>query len=114
MAELDERARRIGLNEALFRQVNEKIQEVRDRSGALEEEPLSDILCECGDEHCTEQFEISVAEYQRVRSDAALFIIAPGHDAPEVEVVAVDADDYQVVRKRPGPPEQLAAATEPG
>jgi hypothetical protein len=111
--ELDERARKIGLNEALFRQVNEKIQEVGERSGAVEEEPLSEILCECGDEHCTEQLEISIAEYQRVRSDAALFIIAPGHDAPSLEVVTVDADGYQVVSKRPGPPEQLARATEP-
>jgi hypothetical protein len=36
--ELDERARKIGLNEALFRQVSEKIQEVS--HGAVEDEPL--------------------------------------------------------------------------
>ena len=38
MAAADERTRRIGLNEALFRQVNERIQEVSDDLGPVEEE----------------------------------------------------------------------------
>jgi hypothetical protein len=113
MAELDERARRIGLNEALFRQVNEKIQEVGERLGSTEEEPAHELLCECGNSNCTEQVSISPEAYQRIRSDPALFFIVPGHDVPEVEVVMAEAASYQIVRKRPGTPEDIAEATDP-
>jgi hypothetical protein len=109
----DERARTIALNEALFRAVNERIHEVSDDLGSVEDEPELQILCECGDLHCTEQLSIAASEYERIRSGAALFVVAGGHTAPDVEVVVADAGEYQVVRKRSGAPEELAEATDP-
>jgi hypothetical protein len=113
MAEADERTRRIGLNEALFRQVNESIQKVGEELAAVEEEPGHQILCECGDTDCTEQVSIDPSRYEQVRSDPTLFIVARGHIAPDVEEVAADGGPYQIVRKRPGAPQEIAEATDP-
>ena len=112
MAGADERTRRIGLNEALFRQVNERIQEVSDDLGPVEEEAGYQILCECGDRDCTEQLAIDPDQYEQVRSDPTLFIVARGHTAPDVEGVTADRGAYQIVRKRPGAPESIAEATD--
>jgi hypothetical protein len=113
VAEADERTRRIGLNEALFRQVNERIQEVSDDLGPVEEDAGYQILCECGDTDCTEQLAITPPQYEQVRGDPALFIVARGHIASDVEGVIADRGAYQIVRKRPGAPENIAEATDP-
>ena len=101
------------MNEALFRQVNERIQEVSEKLGPVEEEAGYQILCECGDTDCTEQVAIAPDRYEQVRSDPDLFIVARGHTAPDVEAVAADSAVYQIVRKRPGAPETIAEATDP-
>jgi hypothetical protein len=43
---MDERERRIGLNEALFREVNEAVSDIN----ADFEAPDFEIVCECGDQ----------------------------------------------------------------
>jgi len=108
---MDERTKRIGLNEALFREVNERMYEVSE--GFALEEGQFEILCECGDDNCTRQVGITPAVYEHVRSDAALFVIVPGHQLDPVEDVVEEHGAYDVVRKRPGPPERLAEATDP-
>ena len=81
--------------------------------GPAEEEAGYQILCECGDTDCTEQLAIAPPQYEQVRSDPALFIVARGHIAPDVEGVTADRGAYQIVRKRPGAPENIAEATDP-
>jgi hypothetical protein len=103
-----DRAERIGRNEALFREVNESIRNV-----APLEDSILEVLCECGAETCTEQFQIPVTEYESVRSDPALFVLVHGHQAPDVEDVVEDEGVFLVVRKRPGVPESVARATDP-
>jgi hypothetical protein len=103
---VDERARRVGHNEALFREVNERIEKV---SEALQ--TTSDrlgILCECGDETCTERIEVSIADYERIRAEPTLFFVCTGHEIPDVEDVVEQTPEYDVVRKREGPPADLA------
>jgi hypothetical protein len=107
-AEMDERTRRIGLNEALAREVNERIESLARKSWNREIE----ILCECGDEDCTVQLPVSLDEYERVREDATLFLVIPGHEAPDVEDVVDSFDRSDVVRKRDGAPARIAAATD--
>jgi len=103
---VDERTRRIGENEALFRDVNDRIERV---SAALQvtSERIA-ILCECGDQSCTERIEIVLPEYERVRGDSALFFVRPGHELPHVEDVVERSGEYFVVRKKPGGPAELA------
>jgi hypothetical protein len=107
---VSDRARRVGENEALFRSVNEQ---VNDLNQTFLEEGRLRIVCECGDETCLQQLELLPGEYERVRSDAELFVVKPGHDDPTVETVAERHEAYWVVRKDRGLPEQIAHETDP-
>ena len=50
---MPDRAERVGLNEAVFREVNERIEDLAEKLD-LEDRPL-DLVCECGDANCVEQ-----------------------------------------------------------
>lgn len=91
----ERRKERLARNEALFREVNERVEEM---SGgrALD---MIDFICECGDDECTEPMRLTAREYEEVRADPVLFAILPGHAIPEVEDVVADGDRFQVVRK---------------
>lgn len=105
------RAERIGMNEAVFRDVNERIQEVADQF-QLTAEPL-DLICECGDASCVQRVSLTRAEYEALREDPNQFAIFPGHDAPDVETVVGKHAAYEVVRKKEGIPAQIAHETDP-
>ena len=108
---MDERERRIGLNEALFREVNVRLDEVNEAFSSFT--GTMSIVCECGDATCIEQISIAEREYQAVRAEPADFVIVRGHEAPDVEAVVDDRNGYVVVRKRPGDPARLARETDP-
>jgi hypothetical protein len=63
-------------NQALWREVNERIGAVAETSRHME------FLCECADLDCTETLNLTVAEYERIRSSPVRFPIAIGHDSP--------------------------------
>lgn len=105
-----ERAKRVGENEALFRSVNEQ---VHDLNRTFLVEGKLRIVCECGEQACIEQIELTPAEYEAVRADSALFAIKPGHEADDVETVVERQDAYWVVRKAPGAPQRIARQTDP-
>jgi hypothetical protein len=107
----DERARRIGHNEALYRLVNEQIEDVNEAFGAITNDFT--VICECGDLDCQEQVSVTKEAYEQVRADPAAFILKPGHQMEDVEDVIETNDDYVVVGKRPGTPERVAAETDP-
>jgi hypothetical protein len=103
---MDERARRIGKNEALFREVNERIEEI---AGG----PRIEFLCECGNVDCTEPVTLTAGEYEALRAEPDRFAVLPGHEEPDVEDVVERHDGYLVVRKHPGGPAELAEARDP-
>jgi hypothetical protein len=109
---VEERARRIGENEALFRAVNEQVEELQRGMAAVSDDRMH-IVCECGELECTDRLVVAVDKYEDVRSDPALFLIVPGHEKPDVEDVVEHAGSFAVVRKRDGGPANLAAATDP-
>ena len=110
-ASLDERSRRIGENEVLYRAVNEKIEGLNEVFGTLTE--TMTVVCECGRITCAEQVELELADYERIRSDPTLFVIVPGHEEPDVEGVLERHGTYDVVRKDDGPAAALAEANDP-
>ena len=97
-------------NEALFRQVNERIEEVNEKLGGAE---LSDFLCECGDDDCTTPISLTLEEYEAVRSVPTQFAIAPGHEVIDVERVIRTGDRYSVVQKYAGEAGRIALQTDP-
>jgi hypothetical protein len=110
-ASVDERARRVAENEALFREVNERIRDLNDVFGALTGDFT--VVCECGDGSCVEQLRIEPREYERVRGDPAQFIVVRGHEILDLEDVLQTGPGYAVVRKKAGAPERLAEEAEP-
>ena len=107
----EQRRARIASNEALFRTVNEKIEDVNAAFAAVAE--TFTVVCECGDDTCIEQIEMPVAGYERVREDPTLFVIVPGHEVPEVETVVGHGDGFDIVKKQGAIGESIAAATDP-
>jgi hypothetical protein len=106
----DDRERRVGHNEALYRLVNEQIEGLNEAFGTITNHFA--VICECGDLECQEQLSITRNAYERVRADPATFILKPGHQAEDVEDVIETNGDYVVVAKRPGTPERVAAETD--
>lgn len=97
---LEERKRRIGENEGIFRSVNEQIQ-------PLDPDAMT-ILCECGEMACRDQLVILRDQYARIREEPTMFILRPGHDIAETEEVVVKQQDFWIVRKHPGLPAVIA------
>jgi len=85
--------RRLAHNEALFRAVNEEIEE--NRSSGDEQA----YVCECVDPECAQTIELTAREYELVRARADRFVVAPGHVLPAVEHVVAREPEYTIVEK---------------
>ena len=103
---MDPRTERVGKNEAVFREVNERINEVT-------REKTAEYLCECGYANCTETVQMTVADYEDLRADPTRFALLPGHEVPHIELVVAGKDGFLVVQKKPGAPAALAAELDP-
>jgi hypothetical protein len=108
---VEERERRIGLNEALFREVNERLEELA--QGFAHTPQKLDLICECGNASCASRIEMDREEYEQVRSDSATFAIVKGHEISDVEEIVERRKRYDVVRKRAGEAEEIAEKTDP-
>jgi hypothetical protein len=84
-------------NEALFREVNERIEDVSQT--VPPDEKRTEFLCECDNKDCTEKISATRAEYEAVRAVGTRFIVTPGHEDPEVESVVQQNDRFLVVEK---------------
>ncbi|MGH3030893.1 MAG: hypothetical protein ACRDNE_09040 [Gaiellaceae bacterium] len=107
---MDSRQHRVAKNEALFREVNERIKEVNEPL-ALEES--SDYLCECGSRDCTEPIALTRAEYERVRSGPTHFAVVSEHVVPDVENVVAENARYAIVEKRSPAAARIAIERDP-
>src|SRR5579884_2035565 len=106
----DDRKARIASNEALFRAVNEKIEDVNSAFGTITETVT--VVCECGEDTCIDQIELSLPCYEDVRKDPSLFVVVPGHEIPEVEQVVEHGDGFDIVRKMVGTGGAIVSATD--
>ena len=99
-----ERERRIGENEAYWRQVNEL--------APPEPGVLNDVFCECGRLECRERVAMTAAEYDSVRESSTTFVVAPGHELLDFERVVDTTDRFYVVEKN-GEAARVAVKTDP-
>jgi hypothetical protein len=107
---MDSRQQRVAKNEALFREVNERIKDVNE--GMAVEEP-ADFLCECGSDTCTAPIALTAAEYENVRKDPTHFAVVPGHVVPDVEHIVAESDRYAVVEKSSPAAARIAVERDP-
>jgi len=109
---MNEGQRRRAANEAVFREVNERIEGLQREFAATAGEPLH-LVCECDRLDCSVGMDVPLEIYERTRADPARFLVSPGHEDGSVEDVVDSGDDYVIVRKHAGDPERVAYETDP-
>lgn len=80
-------------NQALFRQVNERIADIAPPF----DDDVQPFFCECDRLGCVERIELPVSEYTMVRGDPTAFLVLRGHDGSD-EAVVIDRGSYLIVR----------------
>jgi hypothetical protein len=111
MTEAPSHGDRVARNEALFRQVNERVREVSEAFATLDPSSV-DFVCECGNEDCADPVTLNLSQYEEVRAEPTWFFVVPGHVKPKIERVVLERDGYLVVEKLPDE-DQIARETDP-
>lgn len=93
----DARSDRAARNEALFRRVNERVEEVNQAFESILGD--ADFFCECADIDCMEKIRMTLREYEALRGVSTHFAVKPGHVLPEDERVVEERSSYLVVEK---------------
>jgi hypothetical protein len=97
---------RLARNQALYREVNERIVDLLDEpKGTIE------FICECSIETCRETITLTVDEYEQARAQPTTFVIVPGHETPAIEIVTESNPRYSIVDKMVGREAVTALAT---
>ncbi len=91
---MDPRERRMAENEALFREVNERVQDAAENGGGD-----YDYFCECANVDCTFRLSLAPAQYEAIRADPKQFVVLPLHYTPEVENLVAENETHWIVRK---------------
>jgi hypothetical protein len=94
---VDGRERRLAENESFFRDINEHIRETATMYGR--DDHLYHFLCECSNRDCMLRLRMSLTDYEATRRHPARFLVAPGHELPEIERVVEQRSGYSVVEK---------------
>jgi hypothetical protein len=81
--------------QSVFRAANERLRAHMERRETIDPRP---VICECSDTSCMQVLEVSCSEYEGVRRQGH-FMVAAGHDTPEIERVVEERDGYAVVDK---------------
>jgi hypothetical protein len=108
---VDERGRRLGENEAVFREVNERLRDLGESFSLVSQ--VGEFVCECANTSCTERIQLTLSEYEHVRSDPKWFVVVTGHEALDYERVIEQTDSYTIVEKLPGGPAGVAINEDP-
>jgi hypothetical protein len=91
--DLDLQRERAAENQSLFREVNERIEDL------AADAAFQTFVCECADTECAEGISATLEEYEAVRSGPNRFLVLAGHDIPGVEEVVATTERYVVVSK---------------
>jgi len=102
---MSEREARVGNNERLFREVNERISRIQEDFGQTQ---TFEIVCECGVQGCLERIALTHEAYRRLRANPRTFAIVPGHEVEDLEDIIERHEGYYVVEKKEGIPAAIA------
>ena len=79
--------------QVLYREVNRKVLSIQ---GSFGDSTTVQVMCECG-RGCNDRVLIEADAYARVRQEATHFLVAPGHQAPEVDRLVEDHGSWLLV-----------------
>jgi hypothetical protein len=94
---MDAREQRLAQNEALFREVNERVEAIATQHG--DDDHVYEFYCECSNADCTLQVPATLAAYEAVRAHPTRFLVFPGHALPDIEEIIERKKDWWVVEK---------------
>ena len=100
-------AERRALNENVFREMNERLEQLGEEFG----DDIVEFLCECADPACAAPLSIPVSLYEAVRNHPRWFLVVPGHQR-EVERVVQEHPGCLVIEKL-GEAGEVAEDTDP-
>ena len=109
---MSEIERRKAANEAVFRNVNERIELLQHSFAVAEREPLQ-MICECDRLDCMERVTVPSTPTSRSDPQPDQFIVSTGHEDEAVEEVVNVTAAYTIVRKKAGDPREVAVETDP-
>lgn len=101
---------RIARNDAAFREANEQIAEYAGDHEFVDKVPF---ICECASESCLTVIDLSLAEYENVRSSPTRFFVAPGHQASEGSGGVIDDRGRYVLIEKGGRAGEIARDLDP-
>ena len=90
------REERLAKNEVIFRTVNEAIEQKAVQMGGLDE---YQFICECSKADCFERIGLTLRQYEHIRSAGVRFVVTPGHEDVELELVVGTRGTYSIVEK---------------
>jgi hypothetical protein len=82
----------------MYRAVNREIEHASAQLGDGPQDRI-EVVCECGEDGCSETVELTLAEYDEAHAQRDRFIIFPGHEDEQIEHVVKRAQGYLVVDK---------------
>ena len=94
---MDDRDKRLAQNEALFREVNERVESIAARHG--DDDHVYEFYCECANPDCTMHVPATLGTYEAVRGNGRRFLVKPEHALPEAETVVERSEEWWVIEK---------------
>ena len=86
------RETRLVQTEELYRRVNDALAQRTTTDEAA-------FLCECSSPYCSEMIELAKDDVEVLHSLPGYYVVAPGHDIPDVEEVVQETERYLIVKK---------------
>lgn len=87
------RQMRAAKTQSLYRDVNERLEELRPSS------TFTEFICECALDDCAAPLPMTIEEYEEVRRDPNHFVVKPGHVVDEAERIVASGPRFVTVAK---------------
>jgi hypothetical protein len=99
-------------NEILFREVNERVEEITEEAHGQSSPARIVFVCECGNMDCLEKIELTRSEYERIRANPKHFAVLPGHE--DLRIARVVENNLRfVVAEKLGEADEMAIEHDP-
>lgn len=91
---------RVAKNQAFFREIEARVRVTGPKGAAQAGTQISEWLCECTKDSCTERVQMAPDEYEAIRQVVSRYLIAPDdeHFSPDTERVVEHHERYWVVQ----------------
>ena len=94
----------------MYRAVNRELEQASEDAGRDANDQL-EVLCECGEDGCNATIALTIGDYDEAHGQRDRFVVASGHEDPEIESIVTRKEHYLVVDKF-GEAETVAEAEE--